>query len=226
MANALDPITIEVVCEALVAIVREMRASIIRASYSPAIYELDDFSCAVFNAKAEMLAQSEDHPGHVVPMPWSVRCAMEDFEANINPGDIIVLNDAYRGGTHLNDVTLLFPVFEGERLIMLPCVRSHWTDVGGMTPGSYSGLATSIYQEGLCIPPTKLYERGIANAAVIRLIENNMRLPQQRMGDLRAMIGACQIAERRIRSLNEKYGLETVLACLSANLDRCERRMR
>jgi N-methylhydantoinase B len=226
MTNAPDPITLEVVCEALIAIVREMRASIIRASYSPAIYELDDFSCAVFNSKAEMLAQSEDHPGHVIPMPWSVRCAMEDFETKINPGDIILLNDAYRGGTHLNDITLLFPVFDRDRLTMLPCVRSHWADVGGMTPGSYSGLATSIYQEGLCIPPTKLYERGVVNASVMRLIENNMRLPDQRMGDLRAMIGACQIAERRIHSMTKKYGLETVLACVNANLDRCEKRMR
>ena len=81
-----------------------------------------------------------------------------------------------------------------------------------MTPGSYSGLATSIYQEGLCIPPTKLYERGVVNASVMRLIENNMRLPHQRLGDLRAMIGACQIAEPRIDTLNTKYGLETVLA--------------
>ena len=115
MTGAVDPITLEVVCEGLISIVREMRASIIRASYSPAIYELDDFSCAMFNAKAEMVAQSDDHPGHVIPMPWSVRCAMEDFEGDIEPGDIIVLNDSYRGGTHLNDVTLLFPVVRGRR---------------------------------------------------------------------------------------------------------------
>ncbi|MGE3698068.1 MAG: hydantoinase B/oxoprolinase family protein, partial [Hyphomicrobiaceae bacterium] len=226
MSNAPDPITLEVVCEGLVAIVREMRASIIRASYSPAIYELDDFSCAIFNRQAEMLAQSEDHPGHVVPMPWSVACAMEDFAGDINPGDIIILNDAYRGGTHLNDVTLLYPIFEGSDLIMLPCIRSHWADVGGMTPGSYSGLATSIYQEGLRMPPIKLYENGRVNAGVMKLIETNMRLPDHRMGDLRAMIGACQMAERRIHRFLEKHGTATVLACVAANLDRCEARMR
>jgi N-methylhydantoinase B len=222
----IDPITLEVVCEGLIAIVREMRASIIRASYSPVIYELDDFSCAIFNSKAEMVAQSEDHPGHVVPMPWSVRSAMEDFAGNISPGDIIIVNDPYRGGTHLNDVTLLFPVFEQEELVMLPCVRSHWADVGGMTPGSYSGLATSIFQEGLRIPPIKLYERGNRNSGIMKLIESNMRLAEHRRGDLQAMIGACQVAEKRLRRLFEKYGLSIVLDCVAANLDRCEARMR
>ncbi len=224
--SRIDPITLEVVCEGLIAIVREMRASIIRASYSPAIYELDDFSCALFNAAAEMVAQSEDHPGHVMPMPWSVQCAMEDFSGDIHPGDIIILNDAYRGGTHLNDVTLLFPVFEGDALVMLPAVRSHWADVGGMIPGSYSGLATSIFQEGLRMPPIKLYSRGQVNEDVLKLIKSNMRLPEHRIGDLNAMVGASHIAEQRLRKLFAKYTLETVLECITLNLDRSETRMR
>ncbi len=226
MNTSIDPITLEVVCESLIAVVREMRASIIRASYSPVIYEMDDFSCALFNAQAEMVAQSNDHPGHVMPMPWSVRCAMEDFENDIHPGDIILLNDSYRGGTHLNDVTLLYPVFAGDRLVMLPAVRSHWADVGGATPGSYSGLSTNIYQEGLRMPPIKLYERGRPNQAVMRIIEANMRLPEDRKGDLSAMLGAVRAAEQRINKLFDKYGLDTVLECLAINLDRSEVRMR
>ena len=221
-----DPITLEVVCEGLIAVVREMRASIIRSSFSPVIYELDDFSCALFNEATEMVAQSDDHPGHVMPMPWSVRCAMEDFAGDIHPGDIIVLNDAYRGGTHLNDVTLLYPMFVGGRLTILPAVRSHWADVGGMTPGSYSGLASNIYQEGLRMPPIKLYERGQVNRSVMRLIEANMRLPEHRMGDLNAMLGACRAAENRLRRLFDKYGPQTVLDCIKLNLDRSETRMR
>ena len=110
MTSTVDPITLEVVVEGLIAIVREMRATVIRASYSSVIWELDDFSCAIFDAQAQMVAQSDDHPGHVMPMPWSVRCAMEDFAGDIHPGDVILLNDSYRGGTHLNDVTLLYPV--------------------------------------------------------------------------------------------------------------------
>ncbi|MGQ0543846.1 MAG: hydantoinase B/oxoprolinase family protein [Betaproteobacteria bacterium] len=226
MTHSIDPITLEVVCEGLIAVVREMRASIIRASYSPVIYELDDFSCAVFNEKAEMVAQSDDHPGHVMPMPWSVRCAMEDFAGDIRPGDIILLNDAYRGGTHLNDVTLLYPVFAEGRLVLLPAVRSHWADVGGMTPGSYSGLSTNIYQEGLRMPPIKLYEGGRVNQGVMRLIQANMRLPEHRMGDLNAMLGACRAAESRVHKLFGKYGVDTVLGCVATNLDRTEARMR
>ena len=222
----IDPITLEVVAEGLIAVVREMRASIIRSSFSPVIYELDDFSCALFNGAAEMVAQSDDHPGHVMPMPWSVRCAMEDFAGDIHEGDILLLNDSYRGGTHLNDVTLLFPVFVDGKLAILPAVRSHWADVGGMTPGSYSGLATNIYQEGLRMPPIKLYERGKVNRSVMRLIEANMRLPEHRMGDLNAMLGACRAAEARMRRLFDKYGLETVLECIRLNLDRSEARMR
>ena len=226
MNTTVDPITLEVVCEGLIAIVREMRASIIRASYSPAIYELDDFSCALFSTAAEMVAQSEDHPGHVMPMPWSVRCAMADFENDIRPGDIIILNDPYRGGTHLNDVTLLYPVFIEDKLMLLPAVRAHWADVGGMTPGSYSGLSTNIYQEGLRMPPIKLYEGGRLNHAIMKLIESNMRLPAHRLGDINAMIGACRIAEQRVHRLFEKYGLDEVLECIATNLDRSEARMR
>ncbi len=118
MAEVVDPITLEVVCEGLIAIVREMRAAVNRASYSPVIWELDDFSCALIDPQAQMVAQYEDHPGHVLPMPWSVRCAMEDFAGDIRPGDVILLNGPYRGGTHLNDVTLLYPVFEEGELFI------------------------------------------------------------------------------------------------------------
>ena len=230
-----DPITLEVVCEGLRAIVKEMRATIIRASFSSAIYELDDFSCALFNPAADMVAQSDDHPGHVMPMPWSVRCAMEDFDGDIEPGDVILLNDAYRGGTHLNDVTLLYPAFApspsaGEpgvqELFIFPAVRAHWADVGGMTPGSYSGLATSIYQEGVRIPPLKLYERGRLNQGVLKLLLSNMRLPEERHGDLNASLGACRIAEERIGRLLDKYGRDTVFECIALNLDRSEQRLR
>jgi len=224
--NTVDPITLEVVCEGLIAIVREMRATVIRASYSPVIWELDDFSCALFDPQAQMVAQSEDHPGHVLPMPWSVRCAMEDFAGDIRPGDVILLNDPYRGGTHLNDVTLLYPVFEDGELFIFPAVRAHWADVGGMTPGSYSGLSTNVYQEGVRIPPIKIYDEGRLNRAAMALLLSNMRLPEDRTGDFNAALGACRVAEGRIRKLLARYGRKTVLDCIALNLDRSERRLR
>jgi len=224
--NGVDPITLEVVCEGLIAIVREMRATVIRASYSPVIWDMDDFSCALFDPQGQMIAQSEDHPGHVLPMPWSVRCAMEDFEGDLKPGDVILLNDSYRGGTHLNDVTMLYPLFDGDDLIVFPAVRAHWSDVGGGAPGSYSGLNTNIYQEGVRIPPIKIVEEGRLNRAAMALLLNNMRLPEDRRGDFNASLGACRVAESRIRKLLAKYGRKTVLDCVTLNLDRSERRLR
>jgi N-methylhydantoinase B len=221
-----DPITLEVVCEGLIAIVREMRATVIRASYSPVIWDMDDFSCALFDGQGQMIAQSDDHPGHVLPMPWSVRCALEDFEGDLRPGDVILLNDSYRGGTHLNDVTMLYPLFDGGELIVFPAVRAHWSDVGGGAPGSYSGLNTNIYQEGVRIPPIKIVEEGRLNRAAMALLLNNMRLPEDRRGDFNASLGACRIAEGRIRALLGKYGRKTVLDCIALNLDRSERRLR
>jgi N-methylhydantoinase B len=226
-APSIDPITLEVVCEGLIAIVREMRANIIRASYSSVIYEMDDFSCGLFGPDGKLVAQWWDHPGHVLPLPWGVRCAFEDFKDDLHPGDAILLNDPYRGGTHLNDVTLIYPVFDDEgRLLIVPAVRAHWVDVGGMVPGSYSGLSTNIYQEGVRIPPIKIWEKGKINRAALALLLANMRVPMEREGDLNASMGACKIAESRIRKLLTKYGTATVMRCIDLNLDRTERRLR
>jgi N-methylhydantoinase B len=224
--DGVDPITLEVVVEGLIAIVREMRATVIRASYSPVIWDMDDFSCALFDAQGQMVAQSEDHPGHVLPMPWSVRCALEDFPGDLRPGDVILLNDSYRGGTHLNDVTMLYPLFEEGELLIFPAVRAHWADVGGGAPGSYSGMNTNIYQEGVRIPPIKIIEGGTLNRAAMALLLNNMRLPEDRRGDFNAALGACRVAEARIRKLLGRYGRRTVLDCIALNLDRSERRLR
>ena len=224
---AIDPITLEVVTEGLIAIVTEMRATIIRASYSSVIYEFDDFACALFNAAGEMVAQSWDHPGHVLPLPWGVRCVLDDFKDDIAPGDAFLLNDPYRGGTHLNDVTLLYPLFDESRgLLIFPAVRAHWVDVGGMVPGSYSGLSDNIYQEGVRIPPIKIIEAGTTNRAAMTLLMANMRIPEEREGDFNASLGACKIADRRIRKIYEKYGAATVERSVAINLDRTERRMR
>ena len=222
-----DPITLEVVCEGLIAIVREMRATIIRSSFSSVIYEFDDFSCALFGPRGEMVAQSWDHPGHVLPLPWGVRCMFEDFAGDLHPGDVVLLNDPYRGGTHLNDVTLVHPVFDEDgNVLVFPAVRAHWVDVGGMVPGSYSGLSTNIYQEGVRIPPIKILERGKVNRAAMSLLMANMRVPEEREGDFNASLGACRVAERRIRRIYERYGADTVHAAIRINLDRTERRLR
>jgi N-methylhydantoinase B len=222
----LDPITLEILTEVLISIVREMRATVFRTARSVAIYEAKDFSCGLFDHTSEVVAQSEDIGAHVVPLPWSVRSAMAEFKDDLAPGDVIVLNDPYRGGTHLNDVTLIYPVFEEGRLILFPAVREHWADVGGMVPGSLSGTATEIYQEGLRIPPIKIVERGTVNRAAMALILSNMRVPDEREGDFHAGLAACKTAERRIREAVARYGLDTLLGAIRQNLDRSEARMR
>ena len=225
-AFELDPITLEVVTAGLISIVREMRATVFHTARSVAIYEAKDFSCGLFDATSEVIAQSEDIGAHVVPLPWSVQSAMAEFAGDLAAGDVILLNDPYRGGTHLNDVTLIYPVFEDGRLILFPAVREHWADVGGMTPGSLSGRATEIYQEGVRIPPIKIVERGRVNAAAMTLILANMRVPDERQGDFHAGLAACKTAERRIREVVARYGLPVLLAAIRQNLDRSEARMR
>jgi N-methylhydantoinase B len=222
----LDQITIEVITEQLIAVVREMRATMIRTAYSMTIYEMKDFSCALFDARSRMVAQSEDLPAHVVPMPWSVQAIMHDFDGDVHPGDVFLMNDAYRGGTHLNDVTMLYPIFDAEELVLLAANRSHWDDVGGMTPGSMSGRATDVLQEGVRIPPIKVVDGGRPVRGTLDLLYANMRVPEERQGDFRAMLSTCRIAERRVQEILRRYGIATVMACIDRNIERTAERMR
>jgi N-methylhydantoinase B len=223
---SLDPITQEVIVEGLAATMAEMRANVMKAAYSAVIALLQDFSCGLFSPSGELIAQGPDHPGHIVPLPWGVRACIEQFGSDLAPGDVVVLNDPYRGGTHLNDVTVLLPVFLDGQLFCFPAVRAHWADVGGISPGSYSGEATNIFYEGIRIPPVKMYARGQLNEAAWTILMANVRLPEERRGDFLACVGACRTGERRILEMAERYGKEQLLAAVQASLDRAERRMR
>lgn len=223
---AIDPITLEVLTQALISTVREMRATVCRTASSVAIYDAKDFSCGLFAPDSQVVAQSEDIGSHVVPLPWSVRTAMEKLGVSLKPGDVILVNDPYTGGTHLNDVTVIYPVFQGDRLIFFPAVRAHWADVGGMVPGSMSGKATEIYQEGIRIPPIKIIEGGRVNEAAQELLLANMRVPEERLGDLNASFAACRVAEKRIHEICNRYGIDLLLEAVRVDLDRAEARMR
>ena len=136
------------------------------------------------------------------------------------------MNDPYLGGTHLNDVTIIYPVFDGGRLAIFPAVREHWADVGGMVPGSMSGKATEIYQEGVRIPPIKIMTGGRLNEAALDILLANMRVPDERLGDFHAGIAACRVAETRIRELIARWGLDVLMEAVRRDLDRAEARMR
>jgi len=141
-----NPIDLEIVTEGLIPIVREMLHTIFGTAHFPVIADAQDFSCALFDARGLMVAQGRDMPGHVAAMPASVAEILVDFGRSMAPGDVYIVNDPYRGGSHLNDVTLISPVFFDDTLFLFPCVCMHWGDIGGMTPGTASGEATEILQ--------------------------------------------------------------------------------
>jgi len=231
----IDPITLEVIREAFVSIVREMRVTLVRTAYSSILYEGEDFSCVLMDGHAQIVAMSkgQDHPLHIVPIGWSMKAVREKFGDDIHPGDIFLHNDPYTGGTHLNDVAMIYPLFApgggsgcDDELFVFPVVRAHWGDVGGMSPGSLSGRATEIFQEGLRIPPIRIADRGRVNQAALDLIFSNMRGPRERQGDFDAMIGTCRKAAERIAALAARYGVVTVRTAVAELMDRAEHRMR
>jgi N-methylhydantoinase B len=229
----IDPITLEVLREAFVSIVREMRVTLVRTAYSSVLYEGEDFSCVLMDGRAQIVAMSKghDHPLHIVPIAWSMRAVRDKFGDDIHPGDVFLHNDPYTGGTHLNDVAMIHPLFApgaggADELFVFPVVRAHWGDVGGMSAGSLSGSATEIFQEGVRIPPIRVVERGRPNQAALDLIFSNMRGPREREGDFSAMIGTCRKASERVAALATRYGAATVRAAVAELMDRAEARMR
>jgi 5-oxoprolinase (ATP-hydrolysing) len=212
---AYSPVRLEIFKHLLASIAEEMGVVLKKASYSPNIKERRDYSCAVFDRQGQMIAQAAHIPVHLGSMPLSVAAAVQAFSApaeGLQEGDLIILNDPFRGGTHLPDITLVTPVFlpglgeaDGRQLFGFVACRAHHADVGGMSAGSMP-VAREIYQEGLIIPPLKLFERGQLNQAVMDLILANVRTPQERQGDLWAQIAANQRGAARLQEMALKYG--------------------
>jgi len=188
-------------------VAEEMGVTLRRTAFSPNIKERRDYSCAVFDASGQLVAQGDHMPVHLGSMPMSVRSAVDAVE--MEPGDTVILNDPYEGGTHLPDVTLVSPVFteagSSRRLLFYVANRAHHSDIGGMTPGSMP-LSTEIFQEGFRIPPIKLFSRGRRSDEVFRLLLANVRTPREREGDITAQIAANRTGERRLQQIVARYG--------------------
>ncbi len=211
-----DPITMEIFRNLFISVAEQMGVTLGRTAYSPNIKERRDFSCACFLASGQMIAQAAHIPVHLGAMPASVRAALEVFD-RWAPGDLVVLNDPYLGGTHLPDITMVSPVFVDQELAstarepdFFVASRAHHADVGGMSPGSMA-LANEIYQEGLIIPPVKLADAGRTNQAILDIILRNVRTPVERQGDLAAQTAAHRVGERRLQEIVARYGLEETL---------------
>jgi len=221
----LDPITLEILRHGFAAVAEEMNANLIRSAYSPNIKERRDCSSALFDADGEMVAQAESIPVHLGAMPYSVAAAVRAVDA-FRSGDIVVLNDPYAGGAHLPDITFVAPVFCEGRILAFVANRAHHADVGGKEPGSLSGDAVEIYQEGLRIPPVRLWREGEVDRDLLDLLLLNVRTPEERWGDLRAQRAACRTGIERLGELMARYGEAGVRDGMAAILEYSERRMR
>ena len=209
------PFELEVFKNLLSAVAEEMGSVLVRAGFSPNIKERRDLSCAVFNPEAEMIAQAAHIPIHLGSMSFAAEAVLRE---GLRPGDVFIMNDPFRGGTHLPDVTCASPVFVDGRLEFLLACRAHHADIGGSTPGSMP-LSTSIHEEGIVIPPTRIREEGEIKTGLFAEIIRATRDHEEREGDLRAQIAALDTGERRMRELLEKYSLATVKRASGALLD-------
>jgi N-methylhydantoinase B len=218
---------LELIRESLIAVVHEMRANVIRSSYSSIIYEGHDFSCALVAADGRLVAQGvDDNPIHIFAVPYSTAEVVAHFGDDIHDGDIFLHNDPYTGGTHLNDVLMLYPIFCEGRLALFAATRCHWGDVGGMTPGSLSGRVREVYQEGLRIEPTRICDRGRMNEAFLSLLFNNMRIPDERRGDFSTMLGTSRKAAEHVQRLFQRFGPQRLLDAVESLITRAEGVMR
>ena len=219
-----DPVSLEVFKNLFISVAEEMGVALGRTAYSPNIKERRDYSCAFFDPQGRMIAQAAHIPVHLGSMPASVQAALESF--TLEPGDVVILNDPYLGGTHLPDITIVAPVFERDtpspRLLGFVANRGHHADVGGMTPGSLP-LSQELYQEGTIIPPMKLAERGRLVTQVIDLICRNSRTPDERRGDLAAQLASARTGERRLQDIVARYGWDVMAEHMEALLDYSER---
>ncbi len=222
---AVDPVELEVFRQLLESTAAEMGTVLRKTSFSANIKERRDYSCAVYDAQGETIAMGDHMPVHLGAMPLSVREAIQSFQ--IQPGDVVLLNDPFRGGTHLPDITAVAGVFfdNAPRPEYFVASRAHHADVGGMSPGSMP-LAKEIYQEGLRIPPIRLIREGVLDRPLLDLILANVRTPREREGDLMAQLMALKRGEARLREMAARYGLPRCRQLNAALKDYSERMMR
>jgi len=225
-----DPIELEIFKNLYHSIAEEMGAALRRTAFSPNIKERRDYSCAVFDRAGEVIAMGDHMPVHLGSMPMSVRAVIAAYQ--MAPGDVVMLNDPFRGGTHLPDITLVAPVYVKPRHRQghtspdfYVASRAHHADVGGTYAGSM-GLCREIYQEGLRIPPVRIMRAGVMERDVLALLLNNVRTPEEREGDLGAQIAACHTGAERLREVCKRYGIDRAQRAAQELLQYSEELMR
>ena len=221
----IDSMTIEIIRNALSYIAEETGIALRNSAYSPNIKERMDHSCALFDPQGNLLAQAEHIPVHLGSLPWGVKNALK-YIKNWREKDIVIVNDPYIIGTHLNDITLIKPIFFKKKHIGFSVNKAHHVDVGGKTSGSISCNAKSLYEEGVVIPPLKLMEQEHINQDFLKDFFDKVRTPDINQGDLRAQIAAANLGERRVIELAKRYGIDTLSSAFYEIISYGERRMR
>jgi N-methylhydantoinase B len=217
-----DPFTVEIIQNALQAICDEMFSTLRRTAMSSIIYENLDFGVAITDATGKLACQGSGLPGFIGMLDSGVKHAVAKFgrQGLIRSGDIFMTNDPYTGGvSHLNDVVLVLPVFSEGEMVAWMANKAHWSDIGGMNPGSLTASATEIFQEGLQLPEIKLFTEGEVNQSIIDIIAANSRTPKQTLGDMWAGVAAVRAGEKRLNSILARYGTQTVCLAMARYLE-------
>lgn len=221
--SAHDPITFAVLKSAVESIVDDMAYTVMRTARSPIVRDVLDYSTTICDAQGRILAQAKTVALHLGAVPDAMEALLARFAGDINPGDVIIFNDPYEGGMHLPDIFMFKPIFHDGEHIGFSVVICHHCDVGGRVPGSNASDSTEIFQEGLRLPPLKLYDRGVRNDIVFQIIERNVRLPDLVVGDLEAQLATCALGERELLRIVDKYGAPVFNQFLVDFLDYGER---
>jgi N-methylhydantoinase B len=219
----IDPITFAVIKSGLDSIADDMAYTVIRIARSEIVKDVMDFSAAICMADGQMVAQAKTIAQHLGAVPEAMAAVLASFGADLNEGDAVIMNDPYHGGMHLPDIFMFMPLFYAGRRRAFAVIICHHTDVGGRVPGSNASDSTEIYQEGLRIPPLKLYDRGVLNQTLATLIKINVRVPERVWGDLSAQYAAAQVGKRGLNKLIERYGADEVEAYMAELIDYAER---
>jgi N-methylhydantoinase B len=217
--SSADPIVTEILRNAFIAVTEEMKTNLMRTAYNVIIYEALDFTTGLFTAKGETVSIGLGLPMFIRGMAETVKGKLRHFGDNIRPGDILVTNDAYTTGSHLNHVTLSLPIFHDGELIAFACCMAHWLDIGG---NLNRNVSTDIYSEGLQIPFLKYQDAGRVNQDLVDIIRMNVRIPSRAMGDLRAQVTAVKTGERRVTELLQRYGRAAFLDAIATIMDHSE----
>src|SRR5215469_8844585 len=202
-AHRADPVITEIVRNCLIAATEEMKTNLMRTAYNMIIYEALDFTVGLFDARGDILSIGLGLPMFIRGISDTIKAKLAHFGPDgIEPGDILLTNDAYITGSHLNHMTFSVPVFHQGRIVAFAGCMAHWPDIGG----TLEGITRDIYSEGLQMPIVKAYRRGVPNEEIMSIIHMNVRLPERAMGDLRAQIAAIKTGERRFEEMLQKYG--------------------